>query len=497
MGTSVEDEKADKVVDEYVSVSETAAPRSWFKTATDFLAHRGVETKGIEPILPEDRTDMKLYQMFFVWFSANFNVLSVGTGSAGPAFFGLGLRDSLLVLLVVDLITCAIPAYFAIFGPKLGMRSMVVARYSWGYYGSTIPSAFNVFSMEGFLIVNCIIGGQILASVSDRLDDTLGIVIIGIISLVVTFFGYRVIHWYETIAWIPSAITFIVMLAVGGQHLGSHIPPDPPASAAAIVSFGTTIASTVISWCIMTSDYGVYHSRHASSMRVFLYSYTGFLTASLCGHMLGAAFAAAAPAVPSWDAGFDNGNSVGGLVAAVLAPAGGFGKFLTVLIALFIPSASAPTMYTFESSFMTIHAWFARVPRFVYAFVSTAILIPVAIVGAAHFYSTFVDVMNVIGYWSTVFAAIVMAEHIVFRKNAWERYDLAQWCKPGGLPPGVAAVLAFICACGIIVPCMAQVWYTGPVARAGTGDIGILVGFALAVILYPVFRAVERAISGR
>ena len=124
-------------------------------------------------------------------------------------------------------------------------------------------------------------------------------------------------------------------------------------------------------------------------------------------------------------------------------------------------------------------------------------LIPVAIVGATHFYNTFVDVMNVIGYWSTVFAAIVLAEHLVFRKSDWERYDLSQWCKSRELPPGAAATLAFLGACGIIVPCMAQVWYTGPVANAGTGDIGILVGFVLAAILYPVFRVVEKAACGR
>ena len=40
--------------------------------------------------------------------------------------------------------------------------------------------------MQGFLILNCIVGGQTLASVSNgHLDDTLGIVIIGVISLVV------------------------------------------------------------------------------------------------------------------------------------------------------------------------------------------------------------------------------------------------------------------------------------------------------------------------
>ena len=88
--------------------------------------------------------------------------------------------------------------------------------------------------------------------------------------------------------------------------------------------------------------------------------------------MLGAAFAAAAPPVLEWEAGFNNGNSVGGLVEAVLSPVGGFGKFLTVVVALFIPSACAPTMYTFASSFMTIHAWLGRVPRYVYTIISEA-----------------------------------------------------------------------------------------------------------------------------
>ncbi|PIL27703.1 transporter [Ganoderma sinense ZZ0214-1] len=496
MGSSLEVEKTNNVYNDRVDEPPTAET-PWIAKFTNFVAHWGVETNGVDPIVPEDRKDTKLFQMFFVWFSANINILSFGTGSAGPAFFGLGLRDTLLILLVVDLIACAIPAYFAVFGPKLGMRSMVLARYSWGYYGSIIPSAFTVFSMQGFLILNCIIGGQTLASVSSHLNDTLGIVIIGVISLVVTFFGYRVIHWYETVAWIPSVIAFIVMLGTGGKHLGSHIPPGEPASAASILSFATTVASSVISWCMMTPDYGVYHTAQASSTRVFLYSYAGFLAASLVAHMLGAAFAAAAPLVPEWEAGFDNGNSVGGLVEAVLSPAGGFGKFLTVLIALFIPSACAPTMYTFASSFMTIHAWLGRVPRYVYTIISEAILIPVAIIGATHFYDTFVDILNVIGYWSTVFAAIVIVEHLVFRKNDWSRYDLSQWCKPQELPLGLAAIFAFLCAAGIIVPCMSQVWYVGPVANAGTGDIGVIVGFSLAAICYPAYRAIERTLSGR
>ena len=107
--------------------------------------------------------------------------------------------------------------------------------------------------------------------------------------------------------------------------------------------------------------------------------------------MIGAAFAAAAPGIPAWAAGFDNGNSAGGLVMAVLAPAGGFGKFMLVLIALSTSGACAPTMYTFGTqtqdivastfliitfvagvSAMAITPFFARVPRYIFVIVSEA-----------------------------------------------------------------------------------------------------------------------------
>ncbi|KAI0938478.1 hypothetical protein AcW1_001795 [Taiwanofungus camphoratus] len=368
---SQEDEKTFDVVAHDVSSIQEPHVKSVLRRVTYLLTKWGIETNGIDPIPLAERTDTRLYQMFFVWFSSNVNVLSFGTGSAGPAFFGLGLRETLVTLLVVDIISCAVPAYFAVFGPKLGLRSMVQARFSWGYYAVVLPSALNVFSMQGFLILDCIIGGQMLASVSTHLNDTLGIVIIGLMSLAVTFCGYRIIHWYESIAWIPNVITFIVMLGIGGKHLVTASAPGP-VSPSMVISFATTTASSVISWCTMTPDYGVYHTPKASSTRIFAYTYAGFFIASITAHMLGAAFAASAAFDPVWATGFDNGNNVGGLIEAVLSPAGGFGKFLTVVVALSIPSACAPTMYTFASSFMSISYYFAKVPRYVFTIISEA-----------------------------------------------------------------------------------------------------------------------------
>lgn len=53
------------------------------------------------------------------------------------------------------------------------------------YYGSILPSALNVFALQGFLVLNSIVGGQTLAAVSDTLSWNVGIVIIAVISLFV------------------------------------------------------------------------------------------------------------------------------------------------------------------------------------------------------------------------------------------------------------------------------------------------------------------------
>jgi purine-cytosine permease-like protein len=99
---------------------------------------------------------------------------------------------------------------------------------------------------------------------------------------------------------------------------------------------------------------------------------------------------------------------------------------------------------------------------------------------------------GVIGYWSAAFAAIILCEHFVFRRQDFSMYNIEDWDKPYRLPPGVAAVLSFAGSFGIIVPSMSQAWYVGPIANSGVGDIGILAGFAVSGVLYLILRTIER-----
>jgi purine-cytosine permease-like protein len=74
------------------------------------------------------------------------------------------------------------------------------------------------------------------------------------------------IHRYESIAWIPNVVVFITMLGVGYPQLrDNQSAPVSPATPAEVISFASILASSILSWCTMTPDYGVYHSPAASS----------------------------------------------------------------------------------------------------------------------------------------------------------------------------------------------------------------------------------------
>ncbi|CCM02509.1 uncharacterized protein FIBRA_04611 [Fibroporia radiculosa] len=459
--------------------------RQWMQK----LLNWGVEERGILPVSPEDRTDKQYSKICFIWLSANFNILSFSAGTLGPIVYGLSLRDTCLVILFFNLLCSALPAYLTTWGPKLGLRQMCQARYSFGYFGVIIASVINLATMCGYCILNCILGGQTLASISNgNLSWTIGIVIIAVISLLVSFCGYKVLTWYERIAWIPVVIVYVVALGIGGKHLDNP-PAAEPATASAILTFASTIAGFVITYAPISSDYTIYFTPDVPSWKIFTYSYLGLNLPIITIQCLGAAAVVAAPAVPSWNAGYNNGN-VGGLLEAMLSPSGNFGKFLTVLLALSVTGNIAPTLYSFCLSFQVFIPPAAAVPRYMFSLLATAIIIPLSIVGQHKFYATLSNFLGLIGYWASAFGAVVLLEHLVVRRGDFSAYDLRYWNSSGKLPTGLAAIGACLLAVGLIVPAMDQVWFVGPFAKT-TGDIGFELAFATTALFYLPLRYLE------
>lgn len=487
--SDVEKDAASKAESDVASVhGEESRYHPWLKA----LLSWGVEERGIVPVPYDQRTDKQFYKIFFVWFSMNFNILSFSTGTLGPIVFGLSLRDSCLVILFFNLLACSLPAYFNTWGPRTGMRQMVHSRYSFGYYGLTIPALLNLIGLCGFNILNSILGGQALASVSnDNMSWTVGIVIIAIVALVISFMGYRVLTWYERLSWPPVLLAFIVALGVGGKHLyNAPSFSGEPASASTILSFASVLAGFVITYSAMASDFTMYYEPTVSSRKIFLYSYLGYVVPIIVLECLGVAAVMATPNVPSWNEGYGTAGNIGGLLSAMLSPVGGFGKFLTVMLSLSVTANIACTLYSICFNFQVLVPSFSRVPRYVFSIVGTAISLPLSIVGAHRFYATLTDFLSLIGYWASAYGAILIVEHYCFRNGDFNSYDHSSWNNPRRLPWGAAAIAAVILSFGLVIPCMQQVWFEGPIGTK-TGDIGFEVAFPLAGILYFPLRKLE------
>lgn len=123
-------------------------------------------------------------------------------------------------------------------------------------------------------------------------------------------------------------------------------------------------------------------------------------------------------------------------------------------------------------------------------------VVPLSIVGAHRFYSALVNFLSLIGYWAAAYVGILIIEHLIFRRNDFALYDVEVWNDPHSLPSGIASLGAGIISFGLVIPCIDQVWFVGPIAKS-TGDIGFEVAFAVSVILYMPFRALEIRLRGR
>lgn len=232
------------------------------------------------------------------------------------------------------------------------------------------------------------------------------------------------------------------------------------------------------------------------SGRIFSYTYVGLCIPTVLLLILGAAIGGAVPNVDSWTTGYDE-LSVGGVIAAMLSSAGGFGKFIVVVHSFSVLGNIAATMYSITLNFqMSIPNLLQRVPRAVFAILITAIVIPVSIEAAVSFFDNLENFVGVIGYWAAAYVSIISVEHFVFRGGNFDNYSQDAWDVPSMLPSGIPALAAGALSFALVIPSMAQVWYTGPIAET-TGDIGFELAFVVSGLLYVPFRFAEKKMLGR
>ena len=94
-----------------------------------------------------------------------------------------------------------------------------------------------------------------------------------------------------------------------------------------------------------------------------------------------------------------------------------------------------------------------------------------------------------------------MTEHFLFKRGI-NGYNVAIYLDRNALPPGIAAIVAFLFGVFGAVMGMAQVWFIGPIGKQiglpeFGGDVGFPLAFAFSAISYAGMRYVEKKKFGR
>jgi NCS1 nucleoside transporter family len=440
-------------------------------------------------------------------------VSSFAIGVISVPVFYLGFIDAVLTVFFINALGTIPVAFFSTFGPRFGMRQMILSRFFFGYYGVKVIAVFNCLACLGWSAVNVIVGAQLIHAVNDSVPGYAGIIIIAACTFLITLFGYKVVHLYEMYSWVPCFIIFLITLGVFA-HSGDfyNIPMGiGKGEAGSVLSFAAAVFGFATGWTSYASDYTCYQPVGTSRTKIFIYVWCGLMFPLCFTEMLGVAIATATVNNPAFAAAYDK-NAVGGLLAQVLFPSlGTFGKFCLVVLALSIIGNNCPNIYSLTFSLQILTHYAQKVPRFLWTLIGTIIYVAIAIPGYSHFETVLQDFMLLIvsvphrttceqpltclqGYWLAVYEGISLPEHFIFKKRQYapETYD-----QPGKLPPSIAAGFAF--GFGVLgaVMGMSQVWFVGPIGKlCGLppygGDIGFELAFTFSFTSYCIFRYFEK-----
>ncbi len=76
-------------------------------------------------------------------------VSSFAIGALAITVFSLGFVDSLLTIFFINCLAITPVAFFSTFGPRFGLRQMVLSRFYFGFYGVKLSESLHLFSGNG------------------------------------------------------------------------------------------------------------------------------------------------------------------------------------------------------------------------------------------------------------------------------------------------------------------------------------------------------------
>jgi NCS1 nucleoside transporter family len=268
--------------------------------ATAEQAEVRLDEHGIEPIPAADR-DSTPWQQFWIWAGANIAPINWVLGALG-IILGLSLVETIVVLVVGNLVGCAFFGLFCVIGHRTGVNMMVLSRAAFGRRGAYFPAAVQMLMTMGWLGVNTWVVLDLVLGIFKHMGydhpgtGTKYAVGIGImaIQVVIAIVGFYLIQTFEKYT-VPVAAVIVVLMSVLAFRkvdlVWSHSTAHGSDKLTAVTQLLTAIGiGWGITWLTWSADYTRFIRPGTTDRTVFKFTslaifiptvYLGFLGAAI------------------------------------------------------------------------------------------------------------------------------------------------------------------------------------------------------------------------
>jgi NCS1 family nucleobase:cation symporter-1 len=270
-------------------------------------------THNVEDILqpvPESARTTKLSGQFWIWAGANVAPINWILGALG-IHLGLGLADTLIVLIAGNVIGMLGFGFFVVLGQKTGATGMLLARGAFGRRGAYLPAAIQAVIAIGWSAVNTWVILDLIMALFGKIglvDPTqqnlawkigTAALIMGI-QVAICYRGYSAIAKFERITMPPTILVLIAMSVLAWTQLDIDWTYQGPVGEvltgmpriAAMSSIMTAIGiGWGIGWFTYAPDYSRFVSKSIKPHRLYIVSVLGQFIPVVWLGVLGASLA--------------------------------------------------------------------------------------------------------------------------------------------------------------------------------------------------------------
>ena len=446
-----------------------------------------LDEQGIEPVPAENRTSTP-WQQFWIWAGANIAPINWILGALG-VILGLSLVETIIVLVVGNVIGCAFFGLFCVIGHRTGVNQMVLSRAAFGRRGAYLPAVAQLLMTMGWLGVNTWVVLDLVLGIFKHMGYdhpgtgakyAVGIGIM-VVQVVIAIVGFYLIQAFEKYT-VPIAAVIVLVMSILAWTKIDIVWTHSTAHGSDKVTAYTQLATAIgvgwgITWLTWSADYTRFIKPSVSDRKVFWTTWSAILIPTVWLGFLGASIASGGVQ-----------NDPADFVTAA------FGSFSIPILFLVMHGPIATNILNLYSATLAALSLDLKAARWkvsiVVSIVGTGALI--WFIESANWAERFDQWLASVVLWISAWAGVMCVDYLVFRRG---KLDIQQlYASPQTSIYGDvnwAAVIAMIAglvagwAWGYGLTSFLQ----GPIAKATHNvDISWLTGFGVAAILYYILR---------